>query len=119
MATTVTLLPDLNRAAGTTVVSPEAAVPAGLLRVLLAVRSTTHTDPARSVALTLEASYDGGATWQHEASATFVGGTPTRTPGVYGLFVSVNQSPYPTHARGVCAVAGGAVRFSLTLTTEP
>lgn len=115
MPTTVQVLPSAARTG--TITSPAAPVPAGLTSVLLDIQSTTFTDPATSIQETVEFSYNGGVTFQPEASITFTGGAKTMHAGHYGLNVSLG-TPYPTHARGTLVITG-TVTFSLVATTYP
>jgi hypothetical protein len=107
-----TWLAQQNRTAGTYPVAPQ-AVPPGLSRVSIRLVSTSWTQAGRTVALSAEASLDGGQTWQPNGAATFAGGSVFMkdgvTPGFRQFDVMLDPANYPTHLRATAVVAGGAV----------
>jgi hypothetical protein len=78
-------------------------------------------DPARSLAVDLFVSWDGGATWKRECSTTLQGGVITDTDTgvrVFDTFGASGIAPGATHAR-LAAVVTGTVSISGTLTLTP
>lgn len=88
-------------------------VPGGLVRVSIRLTSTNWTQPARTIALSLEASLDTEASWVPFGGATFVGGDVFQkdgvTPGFRQFDVQFNPNAYPTDVRGKFVVAGGNI----------
>lgn len=63
--------------------SPGQTLAVGERQITVRLISTQHDDPTETLAMGIERSIDGGATWQHTAGGTIVGGTTPNKPGSF------------------------------------
>jgi hypothetical protein len=98
-------------------------VPPGTYRLRVYVASTDYTDPADEIAVDVEISRDGGATWRDVAGFTSVGGyvspkTGLPTPPAFETNLTVDNDA--TLLRGTCTTVG-TVAYALMadVTTVP
>lgn len=102
---------------GNAVRQGQAAIPPGL-RVMTITTTDEQFDPGETVDALFEVSFNGGATWKHEASCT--GMRPTAESPHMSLAVTFGnpEDPYPTHIRATVTPQGGPVRFGAVVTVE-
>jgi hypothetical protein len=117
--------PLANYPTGTTVFGPIALTQGLNGCVIRVARCTTATptiwpNDTQSFALSLDVSYDGGATYQVNQFAFKAVGGIAVAKGVEQaeIVVRFNVSPQvPTHIKGSVTIEGGPLRTSLTITT--
>jgi hypothetical protein len=119
---TFTLLPSRVRT-DSTESGQVGPVPRGTYRLRVYVASTDYTDPADEIAVGVEISRDGGATWRDVAGFTSVGGyvspkTGLPTPPAFETNLTVDNDA--TLLRGTCTTIG-TVTYALMadVTTVP
>lgn len=116
MATqTFTVLPLANRTG--TIQSPAVDWPTQVKSAVLRISSTTYTDPATGIDMSLEESRDGGTTWLFLAGVSGSrGGQLDKfgNPAQPGMRVSLDDAELaiPRKIRGKIVVTG-TVRFSV------
>jgi hypothetical protein len=108
---TFTLLPSRNRS--NTIESGQIGpVPQGTYRLRVYVASTDYTDPADEIAVDVEISRDGGATWRDVAGFTSVGGyvsPKTGLPTPPALETNLTVDNDATLLRGTCTTVGTVI----------
>jgi hypothetical protein len=110
----------LSIGAGTysgTVTLPPTALPNGLANFLVSIGCASWTDPASSVAVSLELSQDGGDTWTPWSSAVLRGGStdkmgnPLQTAEL-GISAPQGES---LMVRGSAVITGNLVTTGITV----
>ncbi len=119
--TTVFQLGKTSLPSGATVI-PQTAVPANVTSATLTLTRCTTATPdvwasiSTTLALALEASYDGGVTFLPGGGMTAEGGVALRrgaeSPSTVGIF---SYGAPPTHIQGTVTVANGPLVTTVTL----
>jgi hypothetical protein len=109
----ITFLASGSHAAGTYSLA-STSVPLGIVQATLTLDRALWTLTARTAAVTMDISFDNGATWQSLGGFTAQGGTVTDPAGVTALVSSFTVDlPQPANAnrrvRGSVVITGGAV----------
>lgn len=123
MAGELVLFPMADYSNGTRTIGPR-NVPGGVNSLTFAIARSTTADPtiwpnqSTTVAVNLEASFDGGVTWQTVVGGTAEGGI---APGRHGgeatesSWVAGFPGTDPSQARLTVTVAGGPIHSEGTL----
>lgn len=99
-------------------VSDPVQAPPGVSAVRLFVQSDSFTDPATSIYLEVDESYDGGTTWRFVASSGPIAGGQTARDGVTPLMPGLQVNFHDASDQGARVFRGlmrvvGSVRFSV------
>lgn len=99
-------------------ISDPVNVPDRIASVRLFAQSTTFDDPATSIYLEVDESYDGGATWRFVASSGPISGGQLARDGVSRALPELTVNFHDENDRGARVFRGlmrvvGSVRFSV------